>query len=177
MENQRIRLSKTMLKNALLELLQKKPVEKISIYELCAAAQINRTTFYKYYGSQYELLAEIEAELFAQLDENLHASASHTDNLCKALEVLLKEKDRWIALINNVPDQEFSERLFALPTIRALLSSEIPSEFSGAEREYLSLFFCQGGYAIIRNWLNHPDREPPEQIASLLTRLAERLLG
>ena len=60
MENQRIRLSKAMLKNALMRLLKEKPIEKISIYELCAAAQINRTTFYKYYGSQYELLADTE---------------------------------------------------------------------------------------------------------------------
>ena len=34
MENQRIRLSKTMLKNALIELLKTKNIEKISIYEL-----------------------------------------------------------------------------------------------------------------------------------------------
>ena len=64
MENQRIRLSKTMLKNALIELLKTKNIEKISIYELCGQAQINRTTFYKYYGSQYDLLADIENDVF-----------------------------------------------------------------------------------------------------------------
>ena len=34
MENQRIRLSKAMLKNALMGLLKEKPIEKISVYEL-----------------------------------------------------------------------------------------------------------------------------------------------
>ena len=46
MENQRIRLSKTMLKNALIRLLANKSIDKITVYELCAEAQINRTTFY-----------------------------------------------------------------------------------------------------------------------------------
>ena len=48
MENQRIRLSKTLLKNALVHLLQKKPLNKISVLEICETAQINRTTFCKY---------------------------------------------------------------------------------------------------------------------------------
>ena len=60
MENQRIRLTKTLLKNALLALLEKKPIERIAVSEICAQAQVNRTTFYKYYGSQYDLLAEMK---------------------------------------------------------------------------------------------------------------------
>ena len=71
MENQRIRLSKTLLKNALVHLLQKKPLNKISVLEICETAQINRTTFYKYYGSQTDLLNEIESDFLAQLDESL----------------------------------------------------------------------------------------------------------
>ena len=46
MENQRIRLTKTLLKNALLVLLGKKPIERIAVSEICAKAQVNRTTFY-----------------------------------------------------------------------------------------------------------------------------------
>ena len=38
MENQRVRLSKMLLKNALIKLLKEKPLEKITIYELCAEA-------------------------------------------------------------------------------------------------------------------------------------------
>ena len=57
-EDQRIRLSKQLLRNALLELLKEKHISKVSVREICERAQINRTTFYKYYGSQYELLED-----------------------------------------------------------------------------------------------------------------------
>ena len=69
MENQRVRLSKMLLKNALIKLLKEKPLEKITIYELCAEAQLNRVTFYKYYGSQYDLLTDIENDCFRKLEE------------------------------------------------------------------------------------------------------------
>ena len=71
MENQRIRLTKKMLKSALIKLLESKPIEKISVYELCAEAQINRTTFYKYYGSQHDLMADIQADFLTELENSL----------------------------------------------------------------------------------------------------------
>ncbi|MCD8316718.1 MAG: TetR/AcrR family transcriptional regulator, partial [Eggerthellaceae bacterium] len=71
MENQRIRLSKAMLKQSLLELLKEKPLSRISVLEICENAQINRTTFYKYYGSQSDLLKDIENDFLDQTNEHL----------------------------------------------------------------------------------------------------------
>ena len=106
MENQRVRLSKMLLKNALIKLLKEKPLEKITIYGLCAEAQLNRVTFYKYYGSQYDLLTDI---------------------------------------------------------------------FSEEERNELCLFFYQGGYAVIREWLNRVDRQSPKKMAAFLNGVIRKL--
>ncbi len=177
MENQRVRLSKMMLKNALLRLLKTKHIDKISIYELCDEAQINRTTFYKYYGNQYDLLTDIENDLFLKLEEKI--SAANSDNeagLVAVLKLLLPESETLITLIKTVPDEVFSEKLFSLPIIRTLLTSEIPHDFDEQEKEYVYLFFCQGGYAIIRKWLNSETREAPEIIAKLIYNLVHRIL-
>ena len=100
MENQRIRLSKKLLKNALLELLREKRIDKISISELCSAAQINRTTFYKYYGNQYDLLAEMEQDFFRQLQENfLDKDPDDVENLTELIRFLDADQDRWKVLI------------------------------------------------------------------------------
>ena len=56
MENQRVYLSKKLLENALINLLKQKSLYKISIRELCEVASINRSTFYKYFSSQFDLL-------------------------------------------------------------------------------------------------------------------------
>lgn len=43
--DQRVRLTKTMIKNAFLELLSAKNIRHISVRELCEKAQINRCDF------------------------------------------------------------------------------------------------------------------------------------
>ena len=49
--NQRTRLSKILLKNALMDLLgEKGSVAKISVRELCERADLNRSTFYAHYS-------------------------------------------------------------------------------------------------------------------------------
>ena len=112
MENQRIRVIKTMLKNALMQLLEKKPIEKITIYELCDKAQINRTTFYKYYGSQYDLLSDIENDRFGRLEELLsERGAVGEDILCRVLEALHEDEKSYKILINALPDKDFSAKL------------------------------------------------------------------
>ena len=71
MENQRIRVTKRMLKEALIRLLKQKSIEKIKVQELCTEAQINRTTFYKYYGSQYDLMDTYSPNLLQSLKSTL----------------------------------------------------------------------------------------------------------
>jgi len=175
-ENQRIRLSKSLLKNALLELLRTKPIGKISVYELCTQAQINRTTFYKYYGSPYDLLNDIENDLFLVLSEHLSTVVIPDSRaLCRVLEVLLADREKIITIINAVSDKEFAEKLFSLPIINALLSSVIFEQYKGTQGEYVYLFFCHGGYAIIKKWLNDGCEEDVDTIAALILHLAQQI--
>ena len=51
-EDRRVAMTKRMLKDALTDLLREVDIYHVSIRELCQRADINRTTFYKYYGSQ-----------------------------------------------------------------------------------------------------------------------------
>ena len=50
-ENQRITLTKKLLQEGLLRLLETKRLDKISVTELCREAGINRATFYNHYDS------------------------------------------------------------------------------------------------------------------------------
>ena len=145
MENQRIRLSKKLLKNALLELLREKRIDKISISELCSAAQINRTTFYKYYGNQYDLLAEMEQDFFRQLQENfLDKDPDDVENLTELIRFLDADQDRWKVLINSVGDQAFTEKLFDTPAIRSLFRRHSLRNVDPRTEGYVRTFFLPG---------------------------------
>ena len=51
------------IKNTLLSLLEQKPLEDVTITELCGAAMINRKTFYRHYSAVNAVLADIENDL------------------------------------------------------------------------------------------------------------------
>ena len=52
----RIQKTETAIKNAFMELRSRKPVEKITVKELCGLAQINKSTFYTHYDDIYAAL-------------------------------------------------------------------------------------------------------------------------
>ena len=49
----RVKYTKMVLKKALLELMQHKPVNKITVKEICERAELNRATFYAHYSVSY----------------------------------------------------------------------------------------------------------------------------
>ena len=66
-ENQRVRLTKKLFRDSLIALLRKKKIYQITVSELCAAAELNRSSFYKHYGNVYDVLAELEEDFLAQI--------------------------------------------------------------------------------------------------------------
>ena len=59
-DNRRVKMTKKLIKDALIDLMDKKTINKITVKEICQYADINRSTFYLHYTDQYALLEEIE---------------------------------------------------------------------------------------------------------------------
>lgn len=67
----RIEKTKRSIYNAFIELRAKKPLEKLTVKELCEKAQINKSTFYVYYHDVYDLSEKIENEVISEVVKNL----------------------------------------------------------------------------------------------------------
>ena len=67
----RVKYTRMVLKKALLELLEHKPVNKITVKEICERAGLNRATFYAHYTDCFDLLESIEEELFGQFERSM----------------------------------------------------------------------------------------------------------
>ena len=62
-EDMRVRRTLTALKQAFEELICEKDYEQIRVKELCDRAMVNKKTFYHYYPTLNDLLAELQSEL------------------------------------------------------------------------------------------------------------------
>lgn len=60
-EDKRITKTKKALHNALINLLQTKHFNDLTVSEICSVADVNRATFYKYYTDIHELYHEYES--------------------------------------------------------------------------------------------------------------------
>lgn len=59
------------IKESLIQLLQDNEIHNITITDICKEADINRGTFYNYYNDPFDLLQNIEDELFSKVIEYL----------------------------------------------------------------------------------------------------------
>ena len=65
-KDHRTRVTKMLIRRAFTDLLRVKPVQSISIKELCEKAGVNRGTFYAHYASVHDLLMQMEDECSAR---------------------------------------------------------------------------------------------------------------
>lgn len=65
-EDNRIKRTKNALKEALLEMLETEPIDKIRVHKLCMKAEINKTTFYNHYHDIYDFYEEILDDFFKE---------------------------------------------------------------------------------------------------------------
>ena len=103
-----------MFHRALLNLMETKPINKITIKELCEAASLNRGTFYLHYTEPQDILTEIEDDF---IEENMsfltrYLSPEHdTDPMSLMYSHMLKNQDTYRLIIGKGNDTVFQERL------------------------------------------------------------------
>ena len=69
--DRRVRKTKSLLLQCLLQLMEEKDVKDISVKELADLADINRGTFYLHYSDIYDMLSKVEDELFVEFENIL----------------------------------------------------------------------------------------------------------
>lgn len=165
-DNRRVVMTKRIIKDVFIEMLEKKSIQKIYVRELCVKADINRSTFYKYYESQYDLLAEIENDLLIEIEEK----CKDTDNikgLNNILQYISGNKKTYKVIFNANIDPMFPKKLLNLPIITEIMNNKLVNK---NENKYKKIYILEGGYHVILKWLNNDCRESPEEITRLVMK-------
>ncbi len=178
-ENQRIALSKRMLKEALLELMKSKDIRKISITELCQKAEINRATFYRHYTVPQDVLWDIEAELIDQA-QNIAPFPTTIKGAKPYLEKLFSFIYDHADIVRLLIHANTEANLVHLldQCNYAILLTKVKmidgDQLDEASMKLLSSYLSGGGYFLVRAWLMNEIQKTPEEIAQLIFDLATR---
>lgn len=169
----RVRYTKRAVKDAFVTLLKKKPLNKVTVKEICALAEINRATFYKYYRDPFDLLDHIEAEMLAQMQNNLKSSSSSfREVFLLIMASIQRDGEMYQTLFSENGDSKFPERIFSLyyEHIAKDISRNFP-QLSPVQQEWLYYFMSQGCCGILQRWVSSGMRERAEEVADFAGRL------
>ena len=176
-ENQRVTLTKRMLREGLLRLLEKKPIEKVSVTELCREAGINRATFYAHYTCVQDVLKEMGQQIMADLAavQSRYAGAGFYPNAQRMCQYLSENADAVRVLLRNYSGQELVQ-VFN-DTYEQLLRESAAQNLDVDNVKLVTSYLAGGCYSLIKLWLEEGIDKTPAQIAQLLTYLfTENLL-
>ncbi len=113
----RTRITKMLIRKAFMDLLSKKPIQSISIKELCETASINRGTFYKHYTDLYDLLHQIEEEMLEDFQNALKslfvsdsAQVTPVDITTEIFRCLKENADICTVTLSEYGDKTFASK-------------------------------------------------------------------
>lgn len=178
-ENRRTRLTKRLLRESLLELLHEKPVDHITVKELCECAELNRSTFYAYYTDVAALYEEMGSELVDGLLEHVQLMSQKTSVQTEPMLSYIRENKEMFRLLVYCDhytelNQAISKRIFRrFLDIQLRNAMPYPSE----EQDYVLQFIFMGGTGVIHYWVQNDCALPPRQVAQLIDIMIARAFG
>jgi len=179
-ENQRVKLTKQLLSEALIKMLQEMPIHTISIRELCQRAGVNKSTFYNHYGSQYDLLEDITRRFLETIAGQLSVVDAYSrDSVLESVSLVFAYLAEHLALsrllLNVSASPDFAERVFSLPKINELFNASLKECSDADMRNAVISFALHGSCRLLREWINREERRPPTEQAALILELAGRV--
>lgn len=175
----RVRRTKRLLRQGLTELLKEKSIKKITVRELSERVDINRGTFYLHYKDIYDLVAQIEQELFDEF-ETILQNYTITDLKTQPHRIfsdicgfLYANRDICAALLGENGDIDFiiNMRKFLREKCLRDITAHYALENLTAYH-YVYAYFEAGVVGLVRYWLEHPeDNITPEEIAVLIEKI------
>lgn len=175
--NQRIVISKRMLREGLMRLLQIKELDKIRVNELCEESGINRTTFYRYYDAPRDVLVELGQE-FAEKMIPARPPVSRDeamDMLENACTYIHENADTAKVLFSCNTTEDLQQSMS--PVISRFWESQkdsYPFDPGDKTTAQLGAMFMGGGcYMLLREWIMHDIPKTPQEITGIISRIIQ----
>jgi AcrR family transcriptional regulator len=177
-ENRKTRYTKKVLRETLMEFMKTRPIFDISIKEICAAADVSRTTFYSHYRDQYDLLRQIENDTIAVINEafNKYDFVMSKIEAVKMMEELLgyvsKNVNSIQVLLGEYGSSDFQKRFFAF-YFSKIFDKLVRADklIDAVNRGYQLAFAITSNIGLIQHWLKNNMDKSIQEMAEMIIDL------
>lgn len=171
--DRRKKYTRKVLKESLMSLLKEKSIGSITIKEICELADINRSTFYAHFSSQYDLLNSIDDEFTEDMVKTLNQyNFSKEDEAyqmtTKIFEYIAAKSEVCKLLLSENTEMQFQKKGMQIAKQYILKNWLIDKRIDPETYEYLSVFFVSGSIFTIKRWVENDMNKSPSEMADLL---------
>jgi len=184
--DRRVRKTKYSIREALIELIEKKGFENITVTDITTKADINRGTFYLHYEDKFDLLRGIEEEIFIEFGHHikkLPLSVFSSDSidekllhyLTAVIEYISENKRLFRAILGPAGDPQFYHSLkkFMIASVFNSNNSNAILKYSDTPIEFYTNYVASAQLGVIQLWLEQESDFTPLELANFLTLMFE----
>lgn len=170
MENRRVRMTKKLLKDAILELMETRGLDRVTVTDICSAADVNRSTFYAHYEDVHQLLREIEDGMLERMPVLPIPYANQPDQqglerLAEFLQYVKSNAQLYRVMLIRRDGGAFFNRAVSAMMEAARSSGQIEDE---RLMRYDCAYRLNGTIGIIREWIEDGFAMMPEELAKVI---------
>ncbi len=171
MQNQKILLSKAILKNSLIKLLKERPLDKISVTLLCKTAGLNRSTFYAYYQDVQDLMDEMVDEFVEEIPILYQRMSDQEilEKVNKYTKFLEENRDAFFAVVKYGDMEEKFTVLWKEQQLEyynrdfSMVNAKMQEHFT-----LLCTFIVNGLTALYSDWLQNEKYISSDDVAQMI---------
>lgn len=167
----RIKKTHKLLMEALIKLLEEKPINEIKLNEICNLAMVHKTTFYNHFKDKYDLLKytiiNIQKEMLYQMPKTENILEYYTELAKLYMQNIKSNKNLYQQVLINDTDNLCTNifiEMFIKDVEKNINDSPIPTN-------YLANFYVYGVFAIINEWFKKGMKESENEIISYLKKV------
>ena len=176
-EDRRVRRTKKMIEEALLRLMKREHLQKITVSELAREADITRSTFYQYYSDPLQVLQRLQQSVIGRIQEIIDTTAGGDSYgfFLTLLEYMASDDSKAeLLMLDNGSGTGLDFIGNSIHNNYMLRWGQDFSEDKTRQYEYYRYYIVFGCIAVVRSWLEGGKKEPPEQMARILCSLLPR---
>lgn len=180
-QDRRVRRTRRLLKESLLDLMKQKRFSEISARDVTDNADMNRSTFYLHYTDTVQILQSVEEDMLAEAQKliDTHIQESVTEKTVRhlfepVLDFVVEHRTICTILFENNDVSQFTEHLQQL--IQRNGAEIIQAWFQPKDRRqvsYLLGFITYGLIGLIREWFQGNMELPKEELLTTAEHLVD----
>lgn len=173
-EDLRVQKTITGIRSAFSGMIREMDYEKITVKELCERAMINKKTFYRYYPTLDDLLAELQTEMSTEYSQRVaeFQLPDELDKVNREFFVYSVEKGEMYDKITCSENYSYiRQRMISNVMASTWGRTEMVKGMTEHERHILYTFIQTSSVEMYRQWVKDGKKVPLEDIINLTTRL------